>query len=119
MRAIKRLVSVSFKDEAGKQNKVQFMKIFDDVADKATYEIRGEGLILKVEKEEGNLYYKKLRAEHPESVSLLIFDDTDEINYHRVFDHYEVTRGGKFVCSCDNMQEVREEVARLKRAAKG
>lgn len=36
-----------------------------------------------------------------------------DVKYKRVYGHYNVYIDGNFYCSCDNMDEVRSEIAQL------
>lgn len=115
MKCVKKLTNVHFTDPQGIKKEVQFLKIFDDAEGGYTYEIHEEGVKFIISKDEGNAYYKKLKAMYPDAVAIVVFDNTDEITCRRVCDHYEVLRAGKFVCSCDNLPEARAEVVKLKR----
>ena len=80
-----------------------------------SYYVIEKGIETPVSKDEGNELYAKLRKEYPNAKAITIIDlPSEQIHYVKVNDHYEVHIGSEFHCSCQDMNEVREEIEKLK-----
>lgn len=117
MLTVIKLVNVHYRDKKHCLKKVTFKTVIDSTSefDKRYYVIVDEGE-REVTKDEGNAEYKYLREKHPEARVLILIDAKNEvITYTRVVDHFEVYLGYDFICTCDNLKEVEEVRAKLKK----
>ena len=111
-----KLINVHYHDEYYRPMKVQFKITVDDIDsfDKRYYIITN-GEEREVTREEGNKEYKRLREQNPDMRALILIDRRNEtITHVRVAEHFEVYLGSIFICSCDDIKEVREAKEKLR-----
>ena len=119
MLSVIKLINVHYRDENHRAMKVQFKTTIEGMDEYSKYyyiTVEGEEE-REVTKEEGNQYYKQLRERYPQMKALTLIDVNHEAVTHiRVVEHFEVRLGYDYVCSCDDMKEVREAEERVKEA---
>ena len=112
-----KLVNVHYYDERRHPVKVCFKTRVEGIEelDKRYYISIDDGEEKEVTKEEGNAEYKRLREEHPDAKALVLIDTKyDAVTHISVAEHFAIYVGYDFVCSCDNMDEVREMEEKIK-----
>lgn len=101
-----------------KGGKTAFQTFWDSTTKEKEYAIVDKNGVEHVSKDGGNSHFKYLRKKYPEGKVLTIVDVKDyacDIKWYHEFGHFVIDVNGKRYCSCDTIQEVREELEEIRK----